>query len=178
MSHVALVGMPGSGKTATAAALATMSGLALRDLDVVVAERTGATPAEIIRADGEPAFRGIEADALAAVLAGEAVVVSCGGGVVVTPSCRELLRRDDVVTVWLTLRPDTAHARLASSGQDRPLLDDPDAYDRLWHERRRHYLSVADVVVATDTRTAADVARVVATRVDAALPTTPPGTRA
>lgn len=68
----------------------------------------------------------------------------------VTEGCRQLLRRPDVVAVWLTVMASTAQARLAASGQDRPLLDDPAAYDRLWHERRRHYLSVADVVVATD----------------------------
>lgn len=172
MTHVALVGMPGSGKSATAAALATMSGLALRDLDLVVTDRTGATPAEIIRANGEAAFRSLEADALDAVLADEPVVVSCGGGAVLTAASRSLLRRPDVVTVWLTVLPATAHARLASSGQDRPLLDDPGAYDRLWHERRRHYLSVADAVVATDLRSPADVARIVATRAEAAAPRT------
>lgn len=163
-AHIALVGMPGSGKSATAEALAASTGLRLRDVDAVVAEATGRTPAEIIRSDGEAAFRAIEADMLEAVLDGEPAVVSCGAGAVVTPRCRTLLRRLDVVTVWLTVLAATAAARLASSGQDRPLLDVPGAYDRLWHERRRHYLSVAAMVVATDARTPAEVARVISAR--------------
>lgn len=164
MTHVALIGMPGSGKSSTGLALATESGLAHRDLDTVVAERTGATPSEMIRTEGESAFRSIEMDTLADVLAGEEAIIACGGGIVVTEGCRQLLRRPDVVAVWLTVMASTAQARLAASGQDRPLLDDPAAYDRLWHERRRHYLSVADVVVATDARSPAHVAHVIAAR--------------
>lgn len=163
-THIALVGMPGSGKSATAEALAASTGFALCDIDALVAEATGRSPAELIRADGEDAFRAIEADTLDDALGGDAAVVSCGAGAVVTPRCRTLLRRREVVTVWLTVLGATAVARLASSGQDRPLLDSPGAYDRLWHERRRHYLSVADVVVATDTRTPAEVARVISAR--------------
>lgn len=79
MTHVALIGMPGSGKSSTGLALATESGLAHRDLDTVVAERTGATPSEMIRTEGESAFRSIEMDTLADVLAGEEAIIAQEG---------------------------------------------------------------------------------------------------
>lgn len=167
MTHLALVGMPGTGKTATAAALADATGIASVDLDDLVAARAGAPPAQIIRESGEAAFRAAEADALAAVLDGAAAVVACGGGAVVTRRCREMLRGPDVVTVWLTATPATAAARIKGSSQDRPLLQDPGAYDRLWHERRRHFIAVADIVVATDRHTPMEVAAIVGARLSA-----------
>lgn len=166
--HLALVGMPGSGKSATAVALSEATGTATVDLDDLVALRTGAPAAQIIRDRGEADFRAAEAEALADALDAAPVVVACGGGVVMTGRCREILRRPDVVTVWLTATPATAATRIGLSSQDRPLLDEPGAYDRLWHERRRHFMSVADVVVATDRRAPAEVAAIVLARLGAA----------
>lgn len=169
MTHITLVGMPGSGKSSTAAALSAASGLLLRDVDEIAAGAIGLPVAQAIREHGEAAFRDAEAEGLAAVLDGEPAAVACGAGAVLAPVCRALLRRAGVVTVWLTATEETVAVRLASSRQDRPLLDTPGAYGRLWHERRRHYLSVADVVVATDRRTPTEVARLVMGRVGIAV---------
>ena len=89
--HVVLVGMMGSGKTRVGRQLATRLGVGFVDSDEQIERRYGRTVREIFEADGEPAFRKLEAEALAeAVGSTERSVIAAAGGVVldaVTVSC-------------------------------------------------------------------------------------------
>ncbi len=58
--NVALIGMPGSGKTSAGRNLAELCGRTFVDMDVNFSERFGRTPAEVIETDGEQAFRAME----------------------------------------------------------------------------------------------------------------------
>jgi len=162
--HVALIGMPACGKSAAGRALGYALGIGAVDLDSEVEQRTGRTPAEILRDGGEADLRRRETEALRAVLDGPRSVVACGGGVIASEQARELLAVDGVVSVWLTASLDEIARRCREDAADRPLLDDPGALTRLWHERRRLYLSTADLVVATDGRDPDAVAATIAAR--------------
>lgn len=147
--HVALVGLSGSGKSTLAPLLATRLGrTSVVDLDRAVEERLGATVAEIFERDGEAVFRSAETEALAEALSGAASVVATGGGVVLSPENRALLR-SSAVTVWLRAHPDHLQQRLSGTTEARPLLEgDPEfALSRLASERDALYSGVADVVV-------------------------------
>jgi len=125
--RVVLVGLPGVGKTSVGKVLATELDVAFVDLDEVVEARCGASAADLLRRRGEPAFRALEAEALAAALAEPGdMVLATGGGTVESDDARTLLGREPLV-VQLVAAPASLVSRLR--GGDRPLLASPSLVD-------------------------------------------------
>jgi shikimate kinase len=123
-------------------------------------ERSGRTVREIITADGEPAFRDLEAVVLADALAGETpAVIAAAGGVVLRPDNRAVVRERAGKVVWLSAPLDVLLARVRH-GKHRPVLDqDPEAtLVRLEQERDPLYREVADAIVLSDGRPAEQIA--------------------
>jgi len=152
--HLVLVGLMGSGKTQVARDAAGRLGWPVVDLDEVVAERAGAPVAEVIATQGEPAFRHLEVDALAATLAAPGpTVVATGGGVVTTAANRAVLTGPESWVVWLRAPVAELVDRLGGAADiaRRPLLgnDPAQALERLAAERDDWYAEVADAVVDT-----------------------------
>ena len=95
-------------------------------------------------------------------------LVACGGGIVLQPAARELLRRR-CRTVWLEVSPREAARRVRQSGGTRPLLGQGDPEPRLVAlaaERAPLYAEVADLRVTTDGRSPDEVAAAVARALD------------
>lgn len=146
---IALVGMPGAGKSTLATLLARRLDRSVRDLDDELGRRHGMDTAVLLETVGEPRFRQLEADALAELLESPTpIVVACGGGVVLLPENRDLLRRS-ARCVWVQVPLEQLEARVAASSQRRPLLEG----DRSRHlaelasVRSPLYAEVAEVVV-------------------------------
>jgi shikimate kinase len=119
--HVVLVGMMGAGKSTVGAELARRLALPFVDVDSEIERRQGRSIAHIFRDDGEPAFRMIERTVLADVLGRpEPSVVAAGGGAVIDPANRALMR-DRGVVIWLRAQPDEL-ARRVEGDTARPLL--------------------------------------------------------
>ena len=147
--HLALVGMMGSGKTTIGVRVADALDRPFLDSDRMIEEREGRTVREIWLAEGEPAYRVMESEALReALAAARPVVVAAAGGVVLREENRRLLERPDVCTVRLYAPPEVLIARVGRHTH-RPLLDqDPLAtLRRLTTEREPLYREVADVTV-------------------------------
>lgn len=108
---ILLVGPRGSGKTTVGRALADRLGWAFADADEYVEAAAGETIADIFAAEGEAGFRDREAAALAELCGRTDAVVATGGGAVLRPANRDLLRRSGFV-VWLDVAPETAWQRL------------------------------------------------------------------
>ena len=158
--RLALVGMMGAGKSTVGVLTAGRLGWRFVDLDEEVCAHTGSSVAELFASRGEPEFRGLEAACLAEALAGgDDVVVAVGGGAVLDPGNRQLLR-DKATVAWLRATPPTLATRV---GDDvaRPLLqsgDGPEAVlSTLNAERRPLYEEVADLVVDVDDLSPAQV---------------------
>ncbi len=132
--NIALIGMPGSGKSTHARRMADKYDMTYVDTDDNVHESTGRTPAEIITSDGEAAFRAMESRVLAEACAGGGRVIATGGGAVLDPQSRHLLQRHCKI---IYLQRDIAH--LATD--DRPLSVD---LLKLYVERRPIYESLYD----------------------------------
>lgn len=147
-AHVALVGLSGTGKSTVAPLLASRFGIHHVDVDEQVEARCGTDVATMFAARGEAVFRRAEHDALIDALGGDRSVIATGGGIVVDPRNRDLLRARSVV-VWL--RADVAEIvdRLDRSSVRRPLLaeDAGSSLRRLAEAREPLYRELADVVV-------------------------------
>lgn len=155
-----LVGMMGVGKSTVGRILSRRLHRPFLDTDVLLEERSGRTVREIITADGEPAFRDLEAVVLADALAGETpAVIAAAGGVVLRPDNRAVLRERAGKVVWLSAPLDVLLARVRH-GKHRPVLDqDPEAtLVRLEQERDPLYREVADAIVLSDGRPAEQIA--------------------
>jgi len=116
-SNIALVGMPGCGKTTVGRKLASLLGMAFADTDLMVEESSGRKIPDIIRESGEPFFRALESAAVAKAAAQPQTVIATGGGAVLSRENRDALLQNGKV-VFLE-RPLSA---LATEG--RPLSAD------------------------------------------------------
>lgn len=148
--HVALVGLPGTGKSSVGARLAQRRQLPFVDLDAQIAAAAGTSIPEIFATQGESAFRALELAALQQTLDGPVSVVATGGGIVTTADARQLLTQRCTV-VWLQAPRERLLDRLRTSREVRPLLaDDPEgALSALAAQRGAWYDEVADFRVDT-----------------------------
>ena len=159
---VVLVGPPGSGKTTVGRALARLTGSTLRDTDADIAAAAGRPIPDIFFTDGEPAFRDMERAAVAAALAEHSGVLALGGGAVLAPENRALLRGHTVVFLSVTMPTGVKRTGLASN---RPLLTgvNPRAtYKSLLNARMGLSEEGATIVVGTDDLTVNQVAETIA----------------
>ena len=162
--HVVLVGMMGSGKTSVGRALAARLQREYADTDELIEAAAHCSVRTIFAERGEAAFRDAETLVLdAALQVPEPGVIGCGGGVVVSPASRRLLRNGRATVVWLRAATDTLVARLAGV-TDRPLLDGDAEVTlrRLAVERAAYYEEVADVVLDVDHRSVDEVVEAIA----------------
>ena len=95
--NIALIGMPGSGKSTAGRALAAMLGRPFVDVDARIEAEAGRSIPEIFAADGEEVFRRLETHVLAEEAAGSGMVIATGGGVVTRPENYDLLRQNSFI---------------------------------------------------------------------------------
>jgi shikimate kinase/3-dehydroquinate synthase len=150
--QIVLIGLSGVGKSTVGRALAERLGWPFLDTDDLITESEGATPAQLIDRDGEPAFRKIEERVVTEAAQRTPAVISTGGGAFLSAANRAALGQNGFIC-YLDATPGAIAARLrtSSSGERRPLLgDDPaELESRLYQldaERRRYY-SHADIWV-------------------------------
>ena len=151
--HVVLVGLMGVGKTTVGRRLAKELQRPFADADEQIELRAGRTIPVIFHDDGEEAFRRLETEVVADLLARHhPLIVAAGGGVVTRPENRALLVRHAFV-VWLRASAEFLARR--SDPTHRPLLagaeDTAAAFERLVAERSPLYQAAADAVVDVET---------------------------
>jgi shikimate kinase len=141
MNHrIIIVGFMGCGKTTVAEALARQLRCDSIDLDSFIAELEGHSPAEIIKQDGEPAFRQIETDALRDVLEKKkARVIALGGGAWTIEANRALITQHDCLSIWLDAPFELCWERISSGNTIRPMAPDRENAKRLFESRRVIY---------------------------------------
>jgi len=166
--HIALVGLPGSGKSTIGRYLAKRWSMPFVDVDVAIEEHIGCTIRDFFAKEGESRFRDVEQEVLAALLARpEKTVVATGGGAVLKAENRQELAGHAQV-VYLSASPHEIAKRLQRDTQ-RPLLQVDNPLQRLLdlHAIRDPlYKEVADFVVAGSGLSATQVAQRVAMQVE------------
>lgn len=155
---IVLTGFMGTGKSTIGKILASRMGLSLRDIDLLVEERQGCSINELFATKGEGYFRDIESQVLQDVMRERNVVVSTGGGAVIAPENRRIMRNSAFV-INLTATPEVIQRRLAAENE-RPLLRDNKCLEKiaaLLSEREQYYAD-ADIRIDTTAKNVEDVA--------------------
>ena len=126
---IALVGLPGSGKSTVGRQLARRLQLPFVDSDHVIEQKLGCSIREYFEREGEEQFRDVEAAVIDELTTNRVGVLSTGGGSVLRPKNRENLRNRGQV-VYLKSSPDELFRRLRHD-MNRPLLQVADPLSRL-----------------------------------------------
>jgi len=100
-ANIYIIGPRASGKTTLAGAIAAKTGLRAVDTDALLEERQEKSIQDLVADQGWERFRDLEEEILAHTAAASSLVVATGGGVVLRPGNRELLKRPDHLTVYL-----------------------------------------------------------------------------
>lgn len=123
-ANLVLIGPMGAGKSAIGRALSPQLGLPFVDADAAIEAATGASIGAIFDCEGESGFRRREQAMLARLLAESGRIVATGGGAVLDPANRQLLRSHGLV---LHLHADVpTQLRRLQHDRSRPLLRRPD----------------------------------------------------
>ena len=159
-----LIGPPGAGKSVVGPLVAARLGVEFRDTDADVGTVAGKPVGDIFVEDGEPAFRALEREAVAAALAGDGPegVIGLGGGAVLDPATQALLAGHQVVYLETGF---TALAKRVGLDRPRPLLIgiNPRAQLKtLLDQRRPVYAGLAVLTVSTDEREPEEIAAEIA----------------
>ena len=175
-----LIGPMGAGKSSIGRRLAERFGLPCVDLDAEIEQRTGTSVATIFEIEGEAGFRRRESALLAELTLRSGILLATGGGAVLVPENRTLLRERGFV-VWLQTSVEQQLQRLARDRQ-RPLLVAADRRQRLEQlaaERDPVYADIADFTAAGSNESCQRAAARIAAALEAAWQRTPaPGTPA
>ncbi len=118
--NIYLIGFMGTGKTAVGRALAARMGRPFVDLDQLIEAQTKKTVSIIFEDEGEPSFRRLESAALEIISKSRNLVVATGGGSVLHPRNREVMRETGYV-VALKAELDFIKKRLSGDAA-RPLI--------------------------------------------------------
>lgn len=127
---IALVGLPGSGKSAIGRRLGQQLGWRFVDSDHCIEDRIGCTIRQFFEREGEDAFRDVEEQVLADLTSSlQPGVMATGGGSVLRAANRQHLRERTHV-VYLRSSPEDLLKRLRHDTK-RPLLQVADPLQRL-----------------------------------------------
>ena len=155
--NIALIGMPSSGKTTLGKLLAKQLGRTFVDLDDAIVKADGRSIPDIFAAEGEDGFRAKETEQTARFGKENRQLLSCGGGVVVTPANHDVFREAGFV-VYLEVTADEAASRISDTST-RPLFQNLEAARARCEERLPLYEAVADVRVSTAGKSVPAIAR-------------------
>ncbi len=151
VTNIVLVGPMGSGKTSVGRRLACVLKRDFFDSDFEIVARTGVAIDHIFDVEGEEGFRNRETSMLTDLCEISNIVIATGGGIVIRPENRELLKHNSFV-VYLSSSVEQLVARTVRS-KSRPLLerstDREQTIKDILEARESFYQEVADIVIDT-----------------------------
>ena len=157
--NIFLIGPMGAGKSTIGRQLAQMLGMEFMDSDSVIEERAGADIDWIFDVEGEAGFRKREERIINELTQGQGVVLSTGGGSILSKDNRNVLSARGIV-IYLETTIDKQFER-TQRDKKRPHLqnDDPrKTLEELAKIRNPLYEEIADITLQTDDQAAKLVA--------------------
>ena len=157
--NIFIVGPMGSGKSTVGKIISDELFLNFFDTDEEIESRTGASIDWIFDLEGEAGFRKRESDILNEMVEKNSIVLSTGGGIILSEDNRELLSSRG--TVFYLSTPILTQVERTAKDTDRPLLKDGDPKEiltKLHNEREALYEMVSDHIVDTENKSSNQVA--------------------
>jgi len=157
--NIFIVGPMGSGKSTVGKIISDELFLNFFDTDDEIESRTGASIDWIFDLEGEEVFRKRESSILEEMVKQNSIVLSTGGGIILSDSNREMLSSRG--TVFYLSTPISVQIERTSKDKDRPLLKNGDPEEiltRLQKERKDLYESVSDHIIETENKSSQEVA--------------------
>lgn len=125
MKKIILLGYMGCGKSTIANRLSKTTHIPFVDLDKIIEEKTNSSINQIFEQHGEIYFRKLEHDVFVELLnAPENIIIGLGGGTPCYANNHELLKGDNVLSIYLKASIETLFERLAANKSKRPLIAD------------------------------------------------------
>ncbi len=174
---IVLVGMMGVGKSSVGRRLAARLGIPFVDADTEIERAAGMSISDVFARHGEADFRSGEARVIARLLESGPQVLATGGGAVMNPDTRALIKAKGV-SIWLGADFELLMRRINKRKNERPLLQtaDPAATLRALLAERDPIYAQADITVQSrDVAHDAIVADILAALAAFLKPATSPG---
>jgi len=152
MKNIYLIGFMGTGKSTVGRMLAEDLGANFVDTDKMVEGKTGKTISDIFEESSEEEFRRLETDVLREITEKDNLVVSTGGGIVVTRGNLELMKETGIV-ITLIADVQTIMDRVMADGSNRPLLEVDEPFEeikKLLFDRASFYINAHHIVETSD----------------------------
>jgi shikimate kinase len=157
VQRIFLTGLPGSGKTTIGYRIADLLGWNFVDTDDVIAERIGMATGKVLAEYGEPRFRHIESEILHELANSERIVISTGGGTVISEANRKFMREHGL-TVYLQTSVAASWKRMQESSApiNRPLIAGGDGLQRLHNLYATRQKWYEEAIIHIDTEECAE----------------------
>ena len=147
--HLFLIGMQGCGKSSLGKRTAKETGVPFADTDAMVAQSDGCTVNEFFERYGEETFRRAETNALVALTRARPMIISTGGGTVMNPVNRHIMRAwGTIVLIDRPLEDILGDIKLDRRPDLRP--GGLEEVERVYRERIPIYRSLADITLRND----------------------------
>ena len=156
--NIFIVGPMGSGKSTVGKIISSELFLNFFDTDEEIETRTGASIDWIFDLEGEEGFRKRESKVLGEMVQQNSIVLSTGGGIILSETNRELLSSRG--TVFYLSTPIGVQLERTSKDKDRPLLKNGNPAEILKNlhiERESLYEEVSDYTVNTENKSSQEV---------------------
>ena len=156
--NIFIVGPMGSGKSTVGKIISSELFLTFYDTDEEIETRTGASIDWIFDLEGEEGFRKRESKILEDMVHKNSIVLSTGGGIILSETNREMLSSRG--TVFYLATPIAVQLERTSKDKDRPLLKNGDPGEILKNlhlARESLYKEVADYSVNTEGKSSQEV---------------------
>ena len=123
MKKIILLGYMGCGKSTIAKFLAEKVDFPYLDLDEIIEKRENATVKNIFSEKGEIYFRKLEHDIFTELMKNQdSFIMSLGGGTPCYANNHELLKGENVVSIYLKGSVETLYERVRNENTQRPLI--------------------------------------------------------
>lgn len=147
--HLFLIGMQGCGKSSLGKRTAKETGVPFADTDAMIAGSIGGTVNDFYAQYGEEAFRRAETRVLAELTRAKPMIISTGGGAVLNPENRHIMRSwGTIVLIDRPLEDILGDIKLDRRPELRP--GGLEEVERVYREQIPIYRSLADITLRND----------------------------
>ncbi len=156
--NIVLIGLMGSGKTATGKLIAQKTSMNFVDSDELIVEKAGKSINKIFQEDGESCFREIEAEVIKNAAQKSGCVISTGGGAVLRLENLRNLKETGIL-FYLEAPAEVLWQRIRECSS-RPLLNKDNPVEILQNliNVRKSFYETADFTIHTENTPVEEVA--------------------